>query len=80
MHWKEKISIVNNGIALLRKLLYSKPKKPLLLIYKAFLQTYLDYCDDIYNKTRNETFIDTLQSIPYDASLTITGVIKRTIS
>ena len=72
--------IANNGIALLRKLPYSRPRKPLSLINTAFLQTYLDNCDDIYNKLHNEKFKYTLKLIQYDASLAITGVIKRTIS
>ena len=63
MHLKEKISVVNNGIALLRKLRYSIPRKSLLSIYKAFLRPHLDYCDVIYDKPRNEKFIDTLESI-----------------
>ena len=53
MHLKEKVSIVNNGIALLRKLRYSRPRKPLLSIYKAFLRLHLDYCDVIYDKPCN---------------------------
>ena len=78
MHLKEKISIVNNGIDLLRKLRYSITRKPLLSIYKAFLRPHLDYCDVIYDKPRNEKFIDTLESIQYNATLAITGAIKGT--
>ena len=37
IHLKGKFSIVNNGIALLRILRYSIPRKPLLSIYKTFL-------------------------------------------
>ena len=61
MHLKEKVSIANNGIALLRKLRYSIPRKPLLSIDKAFLRPHLDYCDVIYDKLRNEIFVDTLE-------------------
>ena len=32
MHLKRKFSIINNGIALLRKLRHSIPRKPLILI------------------------------------------------
>ena len=78
MHLKEKISIVNNGIALLRKLRYSIPRKPLLSIYKAFLRSHLDYYDVIYDKSRNEKFKGTLESIQYNATLTITDAIKGT--
>ena len=78
MHLKETISIVNNGIALLKKLRYSIPRKPLLSIYKTFLRPHLDYCDVIYDKPRNEKFIDTLESIQYNATLAITVAIKGT--
>ena len=77
-HLKEKISIVNNGIALLRKLRYSIPRKSLLSIYKIFLRSHLDYCGVIYDEPRNEKFIDTLESIQYNATLAITGAIKGT--
>ena len=62
MHLKEKISIVNNGIALLKKVIYFIPRKPLLPIYKAFFRPHLDCFDIIYDKLRNEKFIDTLES------------------
>ena len=53
MHLNEKIStIVNNDVALLRKLRYSIPRKPLLSIYKTFLRPHLDYCDVVYDKPR----------------------------
>ena len=76
MHLKENISIVNNGIAILRKLRDSISRKPLLSIYKAFLRPHLDYYDVIYDKPRNEQFINTLESIQYNATLAITGAIK----
>ena len=78
MHLKEKISIVNNGVALLRTLRYPIPRKPLLSIFKAFLRPHLDYCDLVYDKPRNEKFIDTLESIQYSATLAITGAINGT--
>ena len=78
MHLKQKISIVNNGIALLRKLRYSIPWKPLLSIYKNFLRAHLDYCEVIYDKPRSEKFMDTLESIQYNATLAVTGAIKGT--
>ena len=77
MNLKEKISMVNNGIALLRKLRYSKPRKPLSSIYKAFLRPHLDYCVAIYDKFRNEKLIDTLESIQYNATPAIAGAIKE---
>ena len=43
MYLKGKFSVINNGIALLRKLKHSIPRKPLLSIYKTFLRLHLDY-------------------------------------
>ena len=50
MYLKATFSIINNGIALLRKLRHSIPRKPLLSIYKTFSRPNLDYCDVIYDK------------------------------
>ena len=43
MYLKGKFSVINNGIALLRKLKHSIPRKSLLSIYKTFLRLHLDY-------------------------------------
>ena len=59
IHLKGEFSIINNGIAFLRKSRHSIPRKPLLPIYKTFLRPHLDYCDLIYDKSHNETFTDT---------------------
>ena len=60
MHLKGKFSIIiNNGIALLRKLRHSIPRKPLLSIYKTFLRPHLDYCGVTYDKSLNQKFTDT---------------------
>ena len=67
MHLKEKVSIVNNGLALLRQLRYS-----------IFLRLHLDYCYVIYDKLCNEKFIETLESIQYNATLATTDAIKGT--
>ena len=77
MHLKEKISIVNHGITLLRKLRYSVLRKRLLLIYKVFLSPHLDYFDVIYDKLRNEKFIDALEPIQHNATLVITVLSKE---
>ena len=77
-HLKEKFSIVNKIVALLRKRRYSILRKPLVSVCKAFLRPHLDYCDVIYDKFRNEKFIDTLEKIQNNATLAITGAIKGT--
>ena len=40
IHLKGKFSIIHNGIALLRKLRHSMPRKPLLSVYKTFLRPH----------------------------------------
>ena len=77
MQLKGKFSIINNDIALLKKLRHSFPGKPLLSIYNTFLRPHLDYCNVIYEKPHNEKFTDTVESIQYKATLAITGAIKR---
>ena len=78
IHLKEKISIINNGMALLRKLKYSIPRKPLLSIYEAILRPHLEHCDVIYDKPHNEKLINTLESIQYNGTLIINGAVKGT--
>ena len=76
-HLKEKSSIIKNFISLLRKLRHSVPRRPLLSIYKTFLGAHVDYFDVIYDKTHNEKFTDTVESIQYNAALAITDAIKE---
>ena len=75
---KEKKSVVNNGATLLKKLGDYILRNPLLSIYEVFLRLHVDYCDVIYDKPRNEMFIDTLGSIKYNATLAITFTMKGT--
>ena len=74
---KGKFSIINNGIALLRKLRHSISRKTLLSIYKTFLRPHLD-CDVIYDKPHNKKFADATESIRYNVALAITGATKGT--
>ena len=54
--------VIDPGIALLRKLRHSIPRKPLVSICKTFLKPHLDYCGVIFNKPHNEKFTDTVES------------------
>ena len=65
MHLKGKLSIMNNSIALLRKLRHSLPKRSLLSIYKTFSRPHL-------------IFVNTVESIQYNADLAITCTINET--
>ena len=78
MDSKEKSSIINDGISLLGKVRCSIPRWPLLLIYRAFQRPHLEYWGAIYDKPCNGKFIDTLESIQYNATLLIGGATKGT--
>ena len=76
MGLKGKFSIIINGIALIRKLRHSIPRKPMLSIQKTFFRPHLDYCGVIYDKPNNKKSTDTTESFQYNAALAITGAIK----
>ena len=45
-------------------------------IYKSFIRLRLDYGDILYHQTFNNSFYERLESIQYNAALTITGTIR----
>ena len=47
---------INKGVAVIKKLRYSLPRKSLITIYKAFLRPLIDYGDIIYDQPQNESF------------------------
>ena len=75
-HVKEKISIANRGIGLIKRLRPIIPQGALLNIYKMIIRPNLDYCDVIYDNPLNESFISKLESVQYNAALAITGCIR----
>ena len=54
MHLKKRMSIVNNGIALLKKLRYLYLGSLCFEYIWHFWRPHLHYCDVIYDKPRNE--------------------------
>ena len=69
MHWETlRFSIVNNGIALLKKLRYSTPMKHLLSFYRIFLRFHLNYCDLFNEQPCSVKFPDTVESIQYNTA------------
>ena len=65
---------INKGVAVIKKLRYSLPRKSLITIYKAFLRPLIDYGDIIYDQPQNESFCEKLESVQYNAALAITGI------
>ena len=78
LHIKEKISKAMKGIGIIKKLSNVLPRKSLITIYKSFVRPHLDYSDLIYDQPNNEIFCQQVKSVPYNASLAITGAIKGT--
>ena len=78
-HIDSTISKVNRGIAVIKKLRYSLPRKSLITIYKALLRPLLDYGDIIYDQPHNESVCEKLESVQYKVALAITGAIKGKI-
>ena len=52
-----------------KNLRYSLPRKLLVIIYKAFLRSQMDYGDLILDQPQNESFCDKIQSVQYKAVL-----------
>ena len=77
-HIVNAISKVNKGISIIKKLRYSLPQKPLIIIYKAFLRPLIDYGDIIYDQPQNNFFSEKLESVQYKAALAINGAIQGT--
>ena len=63
---------VSKTMGLLCKFQQILPRSSLLIIYKAFIRSRLDYADIIYDQAYNSTFHDKLESIQYIACLVIT--------
>ena len=77
-HISQKLSKASKGVGILRKLFYLIPRTALLTIYKSFIRPHLDYGDFIYDKPNNDSFVQNIESIQYNAALAITGAIKGT--
>ena len=63
---------VSKTMGLLCKFQQILPRSSLLIIYKAFIRSRLDYADIIYDQAYNSTFHNKLESIQYIACLVIT--------
>ena len=48
-------SRVSKTIAVLRKLQFTLPRKSPVIIYKSFVRPHLDYVDEFYDGTSNES-------------------------
>ena len=65
-------------IGIIRKLNNILPRSALLIIYRSFIRPHLHYGDMIYDQPENKSFSSEIESVQYNASLTITGAIRGT--
>ena len=66
------------GIGIIKKLSKKLPWYTLITICKSFVRLHLDYGDIIYDQPNNESLIQKIDRIQYNAALAITGAIKGT--
>ena len=79
-HVKSILNKVNYTTGLLPKFQLILPRHSLIKIYKTFIRPHQNYGDVIYDRAFNESFHQHLESIQYDAAITITGTIRGTSS
>ena len=73
LSFKEHLSKVESKVN--KTIGFILPRSTLLTIYKSFIRPHLDYEDIIDDKAFNESFHAKLESLQYNATLAITGVI-----
>ena len=69
---------VNRGIAVLKKLIYSLPRKSLITIYKNLLRVLLDYGDIFYVQPHNQSVYEKFESVQYKVALATKGATQGT--
>ena len=67
---------ISKTIVLLRKLQNILPRPALLIIYKCFIRSHLDYGDIIYDQAYNLSFHQKLESIHFNAVLALAGKLE----
>ena len=72
-HVNEKIKKATKGVNVIRKMNLLLPRCSLLTIYKPFFRPHLDYGDVLYDQTNNSRLSDKIETVQYNATLTITN-------
>ena len=75
-HINGKLKKVTKSINLLRRLNLTLPRSSLLIIFKSFIRTHLDYGDIVYDQPNNSSLSEKIESLQYNVALAITGAIK----
>ena len=66
------------GIGVIKRLSKMLPHHSLFTIYKSFIRPHLDYDEILYDQPINKSLCQKIETIQYNAALTITCVIKGT--
>ena len=77
-HIDKVLTKASKGIAVIKRLRNSLPRKSLITIYKAIIRPHLDYGDILYDQPNNATFCQKIETFQYKAALAITGAIQGT--
>ena len=77
-HYKTVLSKTNRTIGLWRKHQNVLPRKALMNFYKAFVRPHLDYGDVLFNQEFKALSHAKLESIKYNACLTLTWTMRGT--
>ena len=77
-HIDKVLTKASKGIAVIKRLRNSLPRKSLITIYKAIIRPHLDYGNILYDQLNNTTFCQKIESFQYKAALAITGAIQGT--
>ena len=75
----KKINKANKGFRIICKLNNILPCYALLTTCRSFVRPDLDYGDVIYYQAENESVSSKIERVQYNASLAITGAIKRNL-
>ena len=78
-HLKSVLKKISKTVGLLWKLQGILPRTSSITIY-IFVRPHLDYGDIMYDQTFNESFHERIESIQYNAAISITGAIRGTSS
>ena len=64
------------GIGVIKRLSKMLPRHSVLTVCKSFVRPHLNYGDILYDQPNNKSFCQKIQTVQYNAALTITGAIK----
>ena len=77
-HIERKIKIFNKLIGTIKHLSVQLRRKSLLKIYKSYVRPHFDYGDIMFDNPVNESLINKLEKVQYQACLAITSAIEGT--